>query len=121
MNLRILLIEDDAWLAESYAQILEKQGWIIDYAAHAISAMERIDHAKPDVIFSDVLLAGPTAMALFNELQSHADTKDIPVILCTNIADQLNQTDLAPYGVRRILDKATTEPDDLVAAIRSVI
>jgi hypothetical protein len=36
------------------------------------------------------------------------------------MAADLQLEELESYGVRRILDKATMQPDDLVAAVRSV-
>ena len=68
-----------------------------------------------------MLLAGTTALALLHELQSHTDTAKVPVILCTNLADGLDLEELAPYGVRRIVDKTTMQPDDIVAAVKSVL
>ena len=68
-----------------------------------------------------MLLSGGTGLALLHELQSYTDTGDIPVVLCTNIAGDLDVKDLRPYGVRRLLDKTTMHPDDVTVAIRSVL
>lgn len=116
----VLLVEDDAWLAEGEVKTLQDAGYEVVYAPHAQSAIVRLDERVPDVIVLDVLLTGATALALLHELQSYSDSRDIPVILCTNIADSLRLDDLRPYGVRRILDKTTMHPGDLVVAIRSV-
>jgi len=120
MSLRVLLVEDDAWLATLQAEILQGAGFEVVLAPHATSAVVKIDESLPDVVVADMLLTGTTALALLHELQSHSDTKDIPVILCTNLADSVRLDELRPYGVRRIIDKTTMHPDDLVAAIRSV-
>ncbi|MNT81546.1 hypothetical protein D3C72_2211510 [compost metagenome] len=68
----------------------------------------------------DVLLTGTTAFTLLHELQSYTDTAMVPIVLCTNMAAELELEELESYGVRRILDKATMQPDDLIAAVRSV-
>lgn len=117
----ILIVEDDAWTAEQHVRILEKAGFRTRISPHAIDAIVAVDEMRPDAIVLDVLLTGSTAFALLNELQSYSDTGFIPVILCTNLAPEMSIDDVRPYGVKRILDKATMEPDDLSAAVRSVL
>lgn len=117
----VLLVEDDPWLAELEASVLVEAGYTVIHSPHAPSAIAKIDEQQPDIIVLDVLLTGSTAFALLHELQSYGDTKQVPVILCTNMAEHLKLTDLATYGVRRIIDKTTMEPADLPAAIRSIL
>ncbi len=118
---KVLLVEDDAWLAELEASILAGDGYEVELAPHAPAAIEMVDSFQPDVIVLDVLLAGSTAFALLHELQSYSDTGSVPVVLCTNIADQFDVAKLKEYGVKRVVDKTTMHPDDLVAAVRSVV
>lgn len=121
MTKQVLLVEDDRWLAELEQRVLEKAGYSVTHAEHGYAAIDLVDSVKPDCIVLDVLLGGSTAFALLNELQSYADTAAVPIILCTNLADQLRKEVLAQYGVRRVVDKSTMHPDDLVAAVRSVL
>ncbi len=118
---KVLLVEDDTWLAETEASILSRAGYTVTVAPHALAAIELVDQATPDVIILDVLLAGSTGFALLNELQSHGDTNTIPIILCTNLAEQFSRSELEKYGVKYIVDKTTMHPDDIVAAVRAVI
>ena len=117
---RVLLVEDDAWLAEVEASALTEAGYEVAFAPHAPAAIDLIDTFKPEAIVLDVLLAGSTAFALLNELQSYSDTGVMPVVLCTNIAEQFDVKKLAAYGVKRVVDKTTMLPEDLVAAVKSV-
>jgi CheY-like chemotaxis protein len=117
----VLIVEDDDWLAEQHVRTLTSAGIRADCVPHALAAIDAIDNNMPDVLVLDVLLAGPNAFTLLHELQSHADLASIPVILCTNSADQLAEEDVVAYGVERVLDKATMIPNDLVTAIKKVL
>ncbi len=118
---RVLLVEDDTWLAETEASVLQQAGFEVVVAPHALDAVEHVNQQAPDVIVLDVLLAGSTAFALLNELQSYGDTNKIPVVLCTNLAEQINSSQLKEYGVKRVVDKTTMHPEDIVAAVRAVL
>lgn len=117
----ILIVEDDKWLAEQYLRILKSAGYKASIALNALDAITIIDDNIPDAIILDVLLTGSTAFALLHELQSYGDTGVIPIILCTNLAEELLLKDLKPYGVRQIIDKSTMAPDDLTTALKRVL
>ncbi len=117
----VLLIEDDRWLAELEARVLDNAGYTVSMAANALEAVDKVDESLPDVIIADVLMAGSTIFPLLHELQSYSDTYKIPVVLCTNIAEQFSLETLGSYGVRRIVDKSVMEPADIVAAVKAVL
>lgn len=116
----VLVVEDDAWLLELEVSVLEAAGYTVVAAPHALAAIEAIDRVHPDVIVVDVLLAGSTVFALLHELQSYDDTQRIPVIMCTNLAEQFDAKQLEAYGVKRLIDKSTMHPSDIVAAVKAV-
>lgn len=118
---RVLIVEDDEWTAEQYIRVLKTAGYEGKYVTSALDAIEAIDAYLPEVLVLDVLLTGQNAFALLHELRSHTDLASIPVILCTNSADLFATEDVSVYGVRRVLDKATMLPHDLVAAIKKVL
>lgn len=117
----VLLVEDDAWLLELETAVLEGEGYKVIGVRHALAAIDAIDHARPDVIVLDVLLAGSTAFAFLHELQSYDDTQRLPIVLCTNLAEQFDAKQLEIYGVRRVLDKTTMQPADIAAAVKAVL
>jgi len=117
----VLIVEDDEWLAEQYVRTFKGGNMSAEYVHNALAAMDVIELRLPDVLVLDLLLVGPNAFTLLHELQSHVDLAAIPVILCTNSADQLADEDLKMYGVVQVLDKASITPDDLVAAVRRVL
>jgi len=117
----VLIVEDDTWLAEQQKRVLAKAGYKTAVSPNAIEAINDIDKINPDVILLDVLLTGNTAFALLHELKSYTDTVVIPIIFCTNLAADISLSDVSSYGVKRILDKATMMPEDVVAAVRSVL
>lgn len=118
----IFIIEDNLWQAEQFSRQLQTSGYQTKMFNNAADAMNAIDDdVPPDVIILDVLLVGTTGMGLLHELQSYQDTSVIPIILCTGLAENLKIDQLASYGVKRIVDKLTMHPDDIITAVRSVL
>jgi CheY-like chemotaxis protein len=119
--IKVLVVEDDKWLAEHFVRVLNNAGYDAQFALNPVDAMDEIDDYKPDVLILDVLLTGNTVFAMLHELQSYEDTAKLPIVLCTNLAADLDIEKLRTYGVRRIVDKTKMQPEDLVAAVRSTL
>lgn len=118
---RVLIIEDDEWLAQQHERSLIREKYEVQVVSNALEAMNAIDEFQPDALLMDVLLPGSTAFSLLAEMKSYSDIGAIPVVLCTNIAEAISLENARAYGVKRILDKTTMHPGDVPAAIRSVL
>lgn len=118
---RVLIIENDPWLAEQYMRVLKKAGFETVVAPNVLMVMDIIDESVPDAIVLDILLTGKTAFTLLHELQSYDDTGSIPVILCTNFASELAEDSLKPYGIVRVLDKTKMHPNDLATSLAGIL
>ena len=114
----VLIIEDNQILAENFARIIRKDFTILQ-SSNAGDAISQIDANPPDLIFLDILLDGHSAFALLHELQSYYDTADIPVIICSDLADNLEYKSLQKYGVKVILDKAATSPREILEVCKN--
>ena len=116
---KLLIVEDD----KNWADILCGYAAAVGAEARAVvsggQAMEMIDNWRPDAIILDMLLAGETAVALLNELRSHADLARLPIVVCSNAG--VNLADLQPFGVRALLDKASMLPDEVRAVFSEVL
>ncbi len=117
--IKILLIEDDRWLADSYMHILEQ--YEVDTALDGYEAMDMIDVNEYELIIADVLLERGMVFDLLHELQSYTDTASIPVVLCTNLAQRIKLADVKKYGVIEVLDKSTLTPKILQETVEQAV
>jgi CheY-like chemotaxis protein len=117
---RILLVEDDPWIADCYNVWLGQDGHAVQHSRDAQEALDMIDDEPPDLIVLDLFLPFANGIQLLHTLRSHADLATIPVVLCSSsLPDQM--PDMAAYGVRQVLDKAQLEPKRLRQAVKQVL
>lgn len=116
----ILVVDDDFWQCESYRRILNTIQAKAHIAHDAQNAVRLLDVHRFDCVIVDIMLEGNTAFTLLHEMQSDQTLSRLPVIVCTNLADRINSAAVAPYGVRRLLDKAQVRPEDIIAAVKAV-
>lgn len=119
MSGRVLIVDDDSWQAEHLLVQLDEAGYEVTITAHASQALDGIDVELPECIVLDIGLPGANGMALIHEIRSHADTAEIPVIVCTNVSVDLGE--LRPYGVVEVIQKSNLDYGDIVAAVRKAL
>lgn len=116
---KLLIVEDDKNWADILCSYAAAVGADTRVVVSGGQAMEMIDNWQPDAIILDMLLAGETAVALLNELRSHADLARLPIVVCSNV--DVNLEDLRPFGMTALLDKASMRPDEARAVFSEAL
>ncbi len=118
-NVRVLLVEDHADLAETVIDFLESMGCMVDYAADGMTGLHLARNHTFDVIVLDVMLPGIDGLALCKQLREDHGAQT-PVIMMT-ARDELNDK-LAGFesGADDYLVKPFDLPE-LVARIASLV
>jgi two-component system alkaline phosphatase synthesis response regulator PhoP len=103
---KILLIDDEDDIREIAAFSFESAGGFdVETAEGGRAGIEKALGSRPDVVLLDVMmpgLDGPSTLAL---LQSHDDTRDIPVIFLTAKVQASDKRNLLALGARGIIAK----------------
>ena len=118
-RLTILLVDDDAWFSDSLVASLADHSVI--RTPDPDQVFDLIEQYQPDVLLADVMLGARNLFALLHEMQSYLDTRDLPVVIVSAIASQIDMGDVAILGVQAIIDKAEMTPKKLRESIASVI
>jgi CheY-like chemotaxis protein len=114
---RILLVEDEEILRESYSMILSTQPYLLDTAANGEIALDKYQSAHYDLIFLDIMMPvmdGITFLKKINELD-----QEIPkIILLTNLSGGKEIEEGLKLGASKALLKADLSPRQLLTTVR---
>ncbi len=119
-NRVVLLVEDDADLAEMYRLQIEPAGYEVILAADAQAALDSLDDLRIDAVILDILLPKYNGLGILHELRSYEDWRRLPVIILSNVSAAelgLSKRRQLQLGIAGYLDKATTQAVDLVSAL----
>lgn len=117
----ILLVEDDTFLANIYKTKFEMEGFKISTADNGESGYNEAKKKKPDVILLDILLPKMDGFAVLEKLKADDDTKDIPVIMLTNLGQKDDVDKGFELGAVDYLIKAHFKPSETVEKVRKVL
>ncbi len=104
-----------------YADWLTEAGFRVDQAHNGLQALERAFDSRPHVVVTDLNIPGIDGFELTRRLRHDARTHDVPVLAVTGYAAFASDPERAHRaGCDAVLSKPCS-PEDLEAAIRSLI
>jgi formate hydrogenlyase transcriptional activator len=87
----ILVVDDNPDNLELLFDLLSDQGFEILVAEDGESALQQTEYAQPDLILLDILLPDMDGFATCERLKDRPETKDIPVIFMSALADTVDK------------------------------
>jgi DNA-binding response OmpR family regulator len=83
--MKILLIEPDKLLAQTYAQALQHAGHKVNVAPTAQAAIFAADERRPDLVLLEVQLVSHSGIEFLYEFRSYPEWQDIPVVIVSHV------------------------------------
>jgi len=82
---KILIVEDDPMISSIYKTKFEADGFAAVVAGNGAEGLDIARKEQPDIIMLDVILPQIDGFSVLEELKKDKLTKDIPVIMLTNL------------------------------------
>ncbi|MBI4948285.1 response regulator [Candidatus Berkelbacteria bacterium] len=123
MSKKVLLVEDEQILIDLYQEAFSNANFQLQVAQNGHEALKLANHA-PDLILLDILLPGINGFEVLKKLKSSSRTKDIPVIVLTNLGSEDTDKDkrlALSLGAIDYLVKSYHTPDEMVEIIQKAL
>ncbi len=118
----VLLVEDDAMIVRMYQRKLEHDGFKLNLAFNGEEGLAAVKKERPDIILLDIMMPKMNGIDTLKALKADAQTKDIPVIILTNLGDRPEDVEKAKgLGAADYLVKANISLPQLVEKIKQYI
>lgn len=85
---RVLIVEDDQFLRKIYITKLSQENFDVMTAVDGEEALTAPKKETPDIILLDLILPKIDGFEVLKELKNDPETKDIPVIILSNLGQQ---------------------------------
>lgn len=111
---KILLVEDDQALIEIYSITFTHENFNIEIAHDGEECLQKVKTIKPDLILLDVMMPKMNGIQALEKLKADEETKNIPVIMLSNIAESNQESRANELGAAQYLIKSHYLPLEIV-------
>jgi len=118
---KILYVEDQSRLRNMLAGLLEKNGFEVFTAADGELGLQILEEKNPDLAILDVVLPKKDGFEILENIRNKKETKDLPVVILTNLEEKYDIERALEYGVRAYLVKANYSLEEIVEKIKDIL
>jgi len=118
---KILIIEDDSFLLTMYATKFELENYQVITAEDGEKGLKLAQKEMPDIILLDILLPKLNGFEVLKALKEKFETKDIKVILLTNLSQRGEVQQGLSLGALDYLIKAHYMPSEVVEKVNKIL
>lgn len=105
---KILLVDDSATERHVIGEMLKRNGYDVVFAASGEDGIAKSKSERPELIVMDVVMPGLNGFQACRTITQDAETKHIPVILCTTKNQQTDKI----WAIRQGAKDYVTKPVD---------
>jgi two-component system OmpR family response regulator len=114
---RVMLVEDDARLAELVTEYLSGYEFEVQLVTRGDQALVRFDDIMPDVVILDLMLPGLDGMVVCRQLRA---ISEVPILILTAREDSYDEVSGLEQGADDFLNKPV-QPRVLLARLRALL
>jgi DNA-binding response OmpR family regulator len=118
---KILVIEDDSILQKALQEFLIAENFEVISAADGEIGERMAKAENPDLILLDIILPKKDGYEVLAELKKDEKSKDIPVILLTNLGSAEDIEKALSLGATNYLIKADYKLKEVASKIKEVL
>jgi DNA-binding response OmpR family regulator len=116
----VMVIEDEKEIRDLVRYNLERAGFRVSATGDGEEGLERVFSSRPDALVLDLMLPGRSGLEVLREVRSEPATRDLPVIVLTARAAEMDRLLGFEHGADDYLTKPFS-PRELVARLRALL
>ncbi len=118
---KILFVEDESALQKTFGDILKREGYEVVSAMDGELGLKLAKSKKPDLILLDLILPKMDGFGVLEKIKEDPETKEIPVIILTNIGRMEEISRALELGAKTYLVKANYTLQEVVEKVKKAL
>ena len=114
---RVLLVEDDARLAELVTEYLSNYEFAVELVTRGDQALARFQACAPDIVVLDLMLPGLDGMVVCRQIR---ELSEVPILILTAREDSYDEVSGLEQGADDFVNKPV-QPRVLLARLRALL
>lgn len=121
MKPSVLFIEDDKDQVVLYKTKFELEGFDFLFAYNGAEGLTTAKQKQPCLIFLDIILLEMSGMEILKQLKKETKTKNIPIVLLTNLSNNSSRDEGKKLGAIGYVIKTDISLKELVRMAKEII
>ena len=116
----VMVIEDEKEIRDLLRYNLQRAGYRVAVLADGEEGLKQLFASRPDVLVLDLMLPGRNGLEILREIRGEATTRDLPVLVLTARATEMDKLLGFDHGADDYLTKPFS-PRELMARLKALL
>ncbi len=118
---QILIVEDDVLIGRLYQKIFTVEGYQVEVAVDGQQGLDMVRTFKPTLILLDIMMPKLNGLQVLEKLKVDPETKNIPVVMLTNLSSQQDAEAALLKGAVKYIIKSEQTPKQVFEVIKQLL
>ena len=118
---KILVVEDEEILLTALREELDQSGYETEGAVDGEDGLAKVKSFSPDLVLLDLVMPKMDGMQVLKKLKEDDSTRDLSVVILTNLSDYERISEALSLGAKDYLVKANYSLTDLLEKVKTVL
>jgi DNA-binding response OmpR family regulator len=118
---KILVVDDEPAIRDIYNREFSNAGFTVELAVDGEEGLLKAGEVKPDLVLLDVMLPKMSGIDVLKSLKANTLTKNIPILLLTNLGEETLIKEGFSLGADGYLLKVSYTPSQVVEECRKFL
>ncbi len=118
---KVLIVEDDSVLGSMYKIKFETNGFTVMVATNGSDGLEKAKKDDFDIILLDIIMPQLDGFSVLAELKKDAKTKEVPVIMLTNLGTEEDKKKGKEMGAVDYIVKSSLTPTQVSDKVKEFL
>ncbi|HEY4694440.1 MAG TPA: response regulator [Candidatus Nanoarchaeia archaeon] len=114
---KILIVEDEPFVSRMYQRLFTRVKFEVKTAVSGNEGLETAKSFLPDVVLLDIMIPGINGLEVLKALKKDPKTKNIAVLMVTNIGEEQLAGEAAKLGAQCYMVKADFSPSQILEEV----
>ncbi|MDI6739854.1 MAG: response regulator [Candidatus Edwardsbacteria bacterium] len=120
MPKKIMVVDDEPYIARVIKFKLEQEGYTVISANDGITGLNKIREEKPDLVLLDVMMPGMSGYEVCQKIKGDAELAGIPVVILTAKGQERDREQGFSMGASDYITKPFS-PNRLLELVKSIV
>ena len=120
-NKKILLVEDESFLADLLSDYLKEHGVNLELALTGEDGLAKASSMRPDIILLDIILPGIDGYEVLTQLKASRELSKIPVVFLSNLGGKEEIERGLKLGAADYLVKSSLVMEEIIKKIKEIL
>lgn len=116
---KILIVEDDEFLKGMESSKFTQSGFEVYSAENEAKTNELLATIVPNIILLDIMMEGNNGLVILEKIKSNDATKQIPVLVFSNLSDEETMKKALALGASEFLIKSNYTLAEIIEKVKA--